>query len=113
LTEIDDFRLQHINYLSALPGLHAGFLTVPWLIVFLAAIGAACGWGERWIFRRGTPARMVLLAGATIAALRFEQEHSGMLVALRTAASSRPSRGWPGECGHEAAPATSPYLVSG
>ena len=83
--EINDFGLQQVNFLPTLPGLYIGFLSAPWLIAFLAFIGLLCGWGERWLYRRCTPARLVLLAGAVTAALWFEKGLPGMLTALRSA----------------------------
>ncbi len=85
LAELDDFGLQQVNFLPGLTGLYTGFLPWPWQIALLAALGALCGHGERWLTRRCTPARMVLLAGAVTAALRFEQGLPGMLVSLRAA----------------------------
>lgn len=87
LLEINDFGLQQVNFLPTLPGLYIGFLSAPWLIAFLAFIGLLCGWGERWLFRRCTPVRLVLLAGAVTAALSYEEGLPGMLVALRAAAA--------------------------
>jgi hypothetical protein len=108
-TEINDFGLQKVNYLPTLPGLYAGFLPVPGLIAFLAVIGAACGLGERWLFRRRTPARLVLLAGAISAALRFEQGLPGMLVALRSAAVIAIIAWLAERARHEAVPAVLPH----
>jgi hypothetical protein len=85
--EINDFGLQQVNFLPTLPGLYIGFLSAPGLIAFLAFIGLLCGWGERWLFRRCTPVRLVLLAGAVTAALTYEAGLPGMLVALRSAAA--------------------------
>jgi hypothetical protein len=67
--------------------LYAGYLSPPWLAVFLAFLGLLCGWGERWLFRRCTPARLVLLAGAVTAALAYEGSLPAMLLALRAAAA--------------------------
>ena len=61
--ETGSFGLQQVNFLPTLPGLYAGFLSPPWLALFLAFLGLLCGWGERWLFRHCTPARFVLLAG--------------------------------------------------
>ncbi len=83
LAETYDLGLQRINFLPGLPGLYAGFLAPPWLIAFLAVLGALCGRGERWLLRRSTPARFVLIAGAMDAALCYEKGLPGMLVALR------------------------------
>jgi hypothetical protein len=83
--EINDFGLQQGNFLPTLPGLYVGFFSAPSLIAFLAFIGLLCGWGERWLFRRCTSVRLVLLAGAVTAALSYEQGLPGMLLALRAA----------------------------
>ena len=64
LLEIDDFGLQPVNFLPGLPGLYAGFLPPAWLVLFMAALGFACGYGEKQLLRSATPARIVLLAGA-------------------------------------------------
>jgi hypothetical protein len=85
LTEIDDFGLQKVNFLPGLPGLYAGFLWWPWLIAFLSLCGLLAGWGERALLRQWSPARLMMLAGAVIAALDFERGLPGMLVDLRTA----------------------------
>lgn len=85
--EINDFGLQPINFLPTLPGLYIGFLSAPWLIIFLAFIGLLSGWGERWLFLHCTPVRLVFLAGAVTAALSYEKGLPGMLVALRAAAA--------------------------
>jgi hypothetical protein len=84
--EINDFGLPDINFLPTLPGLYVGFLSAPWLLAFLAFIGLLCGWGERWLLRRCTPARIVLLGGAVIAAMSYERGLPSMLLALRSAA---------------------------
>lgn len=83
--ETADFGLQPVNFLPGLAGMYAGFLSPAWLIAFLALLGAVGGWAERWLLRSWTPARLVLLAGAVTAALRFEQGLPGMLVTLRAA----------------------------
>jgi hypothetical protein len=84
--ETDDFGLQNTNFLPGLPGLYMGFLSPPWLAAFLALLGLLAGWGERWLLRRCTPARLVLLAGGVSAVLLFEAGLPAMLVALRSAA---------------------------
>ena len=56
------------------------------MIAFLAALGAAWGAGERWLLRRRSPARLVLLAGALSAALLVEAGLPAMAVTLRAAA---------------------------
>jgi hypothetical protein len=83
--EINDFGLQQVNFLPGLAGLYAGFLSLPWLMVLLGALGAMCGRGERWLLRCATSARLVMLAGAIDAALCYEKGLPGMLVALRAA----------------------------
>ena len=85
--ETGDFGLQPVNFLPGLPGLYAGFLSPPWLAVFLAFLGLLCGWGERWLFRCCTPVRLVFLAGAVTAALVYEAGLPAMLVELRAAAA--------------------------
>jgi hypothetical protein len=85
--ETNDFGLQQVNFLPTLPGLYAGFLSPPWLALFLAFLGLLCGWGERWLFRCCTPARLVFLAGAVTAALEYEAGLPAMLVQLRAAAA--------------------------
>jgi hypothetical protein len=86
LTEINGFGLQYINFLPTLPGLYVGFLPWPWLIALMAAIGAVCGWGEKWLLRRYTPARLVLLAGAILAVAEYQAGLPAMVLALRSAA---------------------------
>lgn len=85
--EINDFGLQQTNFLPTLPGLYIGFFSTPSLIAFLALLGLLCGWGERWLFRRCTSVRLILLAGAVTAALSYEEGLPGMLIALRAAAT--------------------------
>jgi hypothetical protein len=85
LTEINDFGLHKVNFLPGLPGLYVGYLTPMWLLVFLAAAGIGAGAGERWLLRRVTAARLVLLAGSVTAAMAFQQGLPGMLVQLRAA----------------------------
>ena len=85
LLETEDFGLKPVNFLGGM-GLYAGILSPWWLTVFLGIIGAACGWGERWLLRRRTPARTVMLAGSLIAVFSFEAGLPTMLVGLRAAA---------------------------
>jgi hypothetical protein len=87
LLETDDFGLQQVNFLPGLPGLFTGMLPWPWLILLMATFGFCAGWAERWLLRKTTPARLVMLAGAIIAALDFEQGLPGMLLALRATAA--------------------------
>jgi hypothetical protein len=86
LAEIAGFGLQYINFLPTLPGLYVGFLPWPWLIALMAVIGAACGWGEKRLLRRHTPARLVLLAGAILAVAEYQAGLPAMVLALRSAA---------------------------
>ncbi len=83
--ELDAFGLQQDGMLPGFAGLYMGFLTPFWLIIFLAGTGLAAGRGERWLLRRQTVPRLVLLAGAVIAVLSYEQGLPGMLVAFRPA----------------------------
>jgi hypothetical protein len=113
--ETGGFGLQQVNFLPTLPGLYAGFLSAPWLVLFLAFLGLLCGWGERWLFRRCTPARFVLLAGAVIAALVYEAGLPAMLVQLRAAAAiavvvkvTGLARGWSTSPGPRSRGRTSP-----
>lgn len=85
LTELDDFGLQQVNFLPGFAGIYMGFLSPFWLAMFLALIGLLCGLGERILFRRCTPARLVLLAGAVNWALGYEMGLPGMLTMLRAA----------------------------
>jgi hypothetical protein len=57
----------------------------PFLIAFLAGTGLLTGRGERWLLGRWTAGRLVLLTGAVIAALSYEQGLPAMLVAFRPA----------------------------
>jgi len=84
--ETDDFGLQQVNLLPTLPGLYAGYLSPPWLVMLLALLGAAAGWGERWLLRTCTPARLVMLAGAVMAVFTYEAGLPEMLLELRSAA---------------------------
>ena len=83
--QIDSFGLQQVNFITGLPGGMAGY--VPWFAVMLlcAALGYAWGKGERWLLREVTPARMVMLGGAVVAALWYEAGLSTMLVQFRAA----------------------------
>jgi hypothetical protein len=83
--QIDAFGLQNINFIPGAPGLYLGFLSPAWLVMLFAALGAAFGWFERWLLRERTPARMVLLAGAVVAALDYEAGLPSMLVQMRSA----------------------------
>jgi len=83
--EMQAFGLRQVNFLPGLAGLYAGFLAWPWLIVFLAFLGAVGGRAERWLLWSWTPARTVMLAGALIAALSYERGLPGLLVAFRPA----------------------------
>ena len=68
-------------------GLYLGFLG-PWKLLFLlAGLGAVSGWAERYLLRRVTVARLILLAAAVQSALAYEAGLPTMLVALRTGAT--------------------------
>ena len=82
--ETYDFGLRATNYVPTLLALYIGFIGPYWLMIFLAVIGVLCGWGERWLFRRFTAARTVVLAAVVEVAFKYEQGLPGMLVALRT-----------------------------
>ena len=84
-TEINAFGLQQTNFLPTLPGVYAGFLAPTWLVIFMAFLGAVFGWLERRLLSECTPARLVMLAGAVIAVLSYEEGLPGMLLALRAA----------------------------
>jgi hypothetical protein len=66
------------------PGLYLGFLGPYWLIAFLAGLGLLFGYGERWLFRRFSVPRLVMVAAAVQAALAYEGGWPAMLVILRT-----------------------------
>jgi hypothetical protein len=85
--ETGDFGLRQANLLPTLPGLYTGYLSPPWLLAFLALTGLLCGLGERWLFRRFTPARLVFLAGAVTVAAVYQTGLPGMLIQLRAAAA--------------------------
>jgi hypothetical protein len=86
-THITGYGLADINFLPTLPGLYAGFLPWPWLLTLMGALGSAAGWGEKWLLRRYTPARLVLLAGAILAAAEYQAAGPpAMVLALRAAA---------------------------
>jgi hypothetical protein len=85
-TEIDDFGLQQVNFLPTLPGLYTGFLPWPLLLIFMAGLGAVFGWAEQRLMREAAPGRLVLLAGAVMAAGQYEAGLPAMLVTLRAAA---------------------------
>jgi hypothetical protein len=85
LTQMQDFGLQQVNWLPGLAGLYTGFLSGPWLVTFLAALGVLAGRGERWLMRRCTPSRLVLLAGAVTGIFAFQAGLPVMLVTFRPA----------------------------
>ena len=86
LAQMQALGLQRVNFLPGLPGLYAGFLSPPWLIAFLAFLGVLAGWGERWMLRATSPARLAMLASALTAALAYERGLPGILLDLRTGA---------------------------
>jgi hypothetical protein len=83
--EITSYGLRDINFLPGLPSLYAGFVSPPWLILFMAVLGAIFGWCERRLLQDVTPARLILLAGAAMAAFRYEAGLPAMLVEIRAA----------------------------
>jgi hypothetical protein len=89
-TVIRDFGLQPVTGTAIAPlptflGLYLAFLGPYWLVVFLAGLGFAFGWAERWLLRRFTVPRLVALGAALQAAFAYEAGLPTMLVALRTA----------------------------
>jgi hypothetical protein len=85
MAETEDFGLQNANFLPGLPGLYSGFLSPTWLTVLLGVLGLFFGWGERWLLRAATPARLVMLAGAVIAGIYYEAGLPDMLLQVRSA----------------------------
>jgi hypothetical protein len=83
--ETNDFGIQNVNFLSGLEGTYVGFLSPLSLTLLMALLGILGGWGERWLLSARTPARLILLAGAVIGVMWFEQGLPGMLVAFRPA----------------------------
>lgn len=88
-TEFNEFGIQPglgiwAGPLPTFPGLYLGFLGPYWLIAFLAGLGLLFGYGERWLFRRFSVPRLVMLAAAVQAALAYEGGWPAMLVILRT-----------------------------
>lgn len=83
--EINDFGLQQVNFIPGLSGLYIGFLSPPWLLVMFCLLGICFGWGERWLMRESTPARVVLLAGAVAAAFEGDASLPAMALQIRAA----------------------------
>jgi hypothetical protein len=83
LTSINQFGLAQINYLPTMAGLYMAYIGTSGTVVFLALIGAMCGLGERWLFRRHTTVRLIILASSVQAALNYEGGLPTMIVALR------------------------------
>jgi hypothetical protein len=83
--QIDDFGLQQINYIPSMVGTYMGMLPVPWLLVLFAFLGLCFGWFERWLLRRCTPVRVILLAGAVASALLYEAGLPTIVVQMRAA----------------------------
>lgn len=84
--QVADFGLAPVNYLPGVPGLYAGFLGAGWLLAAMGLAGAGWGLAERRILARVTPARLVLLAGAVLAAGSYEGGLPDALLAVRAAA---------------------------
>jgi hypothetical protein len=113
--EISTFDIQNANLLPGLTGLYSGYL--PWygLMALMALLGLFAGYGERWLLRECTPARIILLTGAVTAAGGFEEGLPGMLTELRSAvalvvvfkliqvARGRTRGGWSADRGHPVA----------
>lgn len=85
-TEINDFGLPPSNLLPTLPGFYIGCIGPWWDMGLMALCGILIGWGERWLFRRSTAVRLVMLAGMAEAMLAYEQGMQGILLCLRSAA---------------------------
>jgi hypothetical protein len=83
--QIDNFGLQQINYIPSMVGTYIGMLSVPWLLVLFAFLGLAFGWFERWLLRRCTPVRVILLAGAVASALLYEAGLPTIVIQMRAA----------------------------
>lgn len=83
--QINDFGLQQINYIPSMVGTYIGMLSVPWLLVLFAFVGLVFGWFERWLLRRCTPVRVVLLAGAVASALLYEAGLPTIVIQMRAA----------------------------
>jgi hypothetical protein len=81
--EIDSFGLQQVNWIPGLPGMYIGFLPAGWLLAFMALLGLLAGWGERWLFARCTPSRLVWLSAAVLACVFYEAGLPAMLLTLR------------------------------
>ena len=85
--QINNFGLQNINFIPGLVGEYTGYLTPPWLVILFGALGFVFGRFERWLLRRSTPARAILLAGAVVSALLYEAGLPAVLVQMRAAAT--------------------------
>jgi hypothetical protein len=83
--EVSAFHLRRINYLAGFLGLYIGFVGPYWNVVLLGLLGILAGFGERWIFKCVSPARIVMLAVAIQTVLSYEKGLPGMLVSLRVA----------------------------
>jgi hypothetical protein len=83
--QINDFGLQQIYYIPSIVGTYIGMLSVPWLLAIFAALGLAFGWFERWLLRRCTPVRVILLAGAIASALLYEAGLPSIVIQMRAA----------------------------
>jgi hypothetical protein len=70
--------------LPTFSGLFIGFIGPYGDVAFMAAMGLLAGFGEIWLFRRFTAARIAMLSAAVLAALSYEAGLPAMLPALRT-----------------------------
>ena len=84
--EMAAFGMQPVNFLPGTFGMYMGILSPMWLIILSGFAGAVAGWGERWLLRRHSPARMAMLAGAVLAAVAG-MGAPNILVTLRTGAA--------------------------
>jgi hypothetical protein len=83
LTSINQFGLANINYLPTMAGLYLPYIGTSGTIALLAVIGFSCGLGERWLFRRYTTIRLVMLISVVQAVLKYEAGLPMMAVTLR------------------------------
>ena len=70
--------------LPTFSGLYIGFVGPYGDIAFMAVAGLLSGFGEIWLLRRFTAARIAMLSAAVLAALSYEAGLPAMLPALRT-----------------------------
>jgi hypothetical protein len=83
--QMDAFGLQKTNFISGTAGQYFGFLSPAWLVMLFGLLGIIFGRFERWLLRERTPPRMVLLAGAVLAAFGSPAGVPTMLLQMRSA----------------------------